>query len=161
MLYIGGSTKHFDCGSKFHDVGHEITLLEIWPVYANAMSTSERVQHVVIGDVRLVDTLRLPHTTYDYVVWLNGPEHIPPYDFEATMTKLETLTDRVILLASPWGHMEWPAEDGNPHMRHQSHWYPEDYERLGYRYVAVWPVDRAGGFLMAWKAMHVIKRMES
>lgn len=151
LLYVGGNSNHFACGKMVHEAGNEITLLEVWPAYADTLRGNECVDHVVIGDVRMVDALKLPHEAYDYVVWLNGPEHIPSYDFESTVGKLEALTRRVILLASPWGQMDWPAEDGNPHMAHQSHWYPEDYERLGYRYVGLWPVDRAGGWLMAWK----------
>jgi len=160
LLYVGGSAKHFACGKMFHEAGHEITLLEAWPAYAETLRNSKYVKHVVIGDVRMVDSVKLPHEVYDYVVWLDGPEHIPYCNFETTVAKLETLTRKVVLLASPWGHMDQMAEDGNPHMEHQSHWYPEDYEALGYRYVAVWPVDRAAGHLMAWKSLVVTRQAE-
>jgi hypothetical protein len=155
LLYVGASPERVACIKALASAGNEITVLEIWPAYVEALQTDawcmERIAHVVHGDVQQVDQVSLPHSAYDYTVWWHGPEHIARETVEPTLAKLEQLTRHVIVIATPWGWHTWPAEDGNPYQSHASALYPQGFGRLGYRYAAIWPEGEPGGHLMAWK----------
>lgn len=154
LLYVGASPGRFACANLLRNAGHEITVLEIWPAYIDELRPrADFVAHWVPGDVRNVDSLPLPHAQYDYTFWWHGPEHISRQDVEPTIRKLEELTTRLISLATPWGRVAWPAEDGNPYMEHACSIFPRDFARWGYRYVAVWPENRTGSHVMAWKKL--------
>lgn len=154
LLYIGASPDRFACGKMLTQAGHEITVVEVWGDYVEALEVSpqrEHITHLLQGDVLTIDKLDLPYERYDFAFWWHGPEHILRMDFGSVVCALERLTNQVVVLSSTWGEADWSTEDDNPYMNHLSYLYPSDYERLGYRTVAVWPKDRPGSHLMAWK----------
>lgn len=155
LLYVGATSKRMQCGAALRGL-YDITLLEVWPAYAEAYRPGSSnplarlVSHVVVGDVREVDQLELPHAHYDVAFWWHGPSHIPEEDIAPTLEKLEALADLVVL-GSPWGRYDQEAVDGNPHQAHASALYPEHYEALGYETAALGKRDVRGSMIIAWK----------
>jgi hypothetical protein len=154
VLYIGARPDQYLAGKLLHEAGNEMTVVEIWPPTLAALRASRQmvwIDHLVQGDVREIERVALPHERFDYTLWLHGPEHVEPEYVKPTIEKLEAMTGRIIVLACPWGRHPWPAEDGNPNQMHRSTLYPRHFDRMGYRVVAVWPENRLGSHMMAWK----------
>lgn len=157
LLYVGATPQRMQCGMALAGL-YEITLLEIWPAYAQAYMPgslnplASLVSHVIVGDVREVDQLELPYEHYDVAFWWHGPSHIPEEDLAPTLEKLEALADLVVL-GSPWGRYDQPPVDGNPHQAHASSLYPEMFEAVGYTTVAMGQPDVRGSCITAWKVI--------
>jgi hypothetical protein len=154
VLYIGAHARRFSASQALHQVGHEITVVEIWQPFIEQLEghrAGTRAAHIVHGDVREIDTLTLPHATFDYTLWLHGPEHLDCSYFEATVRKLEARTTQLVVMATPWGYAPHGTAYHNEHTRHRCHFLPEHFQRLGYDVAALGPKDKLGGHLLAWK----------
>lgn len=126
LLYIGASRNRQQCLSELIEAGNQIMILEIWP--DNAKFLREKGFSVVEGDVRKVP---FSSTSFDYVFWWHGPEHIKKAELGNTVHDLERLSRRVVLMACPWGRNRQGEFDGNPFERHLSSLYDRDFRKLG------------------------------
>jgi len=154
VLYVGAYARRFAASQPLHQTGHEITVLEIWPQFLEELKASRlarRVTHYVEGDVTKVGGLALPHQAYDHTVWLHGPEHIGAHEFVPTVRALEKLTRHIVVMGCPWGWAPHGVAYDNPHTQHRSYYYPEHFQRLGYRVAGIGPKDKLGSHLLAWK----------
>jgi len=154
-LYVGANKRRFMFGDLLADMGHEITVLEIFSPYAKDLLDDKRVRHVVVGDVVRMDDIALPVERYDYAVWLHGPEHVAVED---VATALRNLEQRVrpggkVIVGCPHGEMEELGVDGNPHQRHISAWYPDDLGQAGYTVSEVGNLGELGSSLLAYKTI--------
>jgi len=157
VLYVGAWAQRFAANRELYQAGNELTVLEIWEPWIDEMKEhplfSERVTHWVQGDVCEVDTLELPHERYAYTVWLHGPEHVAAEAVAPTVAKLEALTNKVVVIGCPWGEFRHGKAFGNPFAAHLSHWWPRDFDALGYRYACIGPEGVPGSHILAWKVM--------
>ena len=154
VLYIGAYAKRFSASLPLYQAGHEITVVEIWQPFIDELREhrfGNRVAHIVQGDVCEIDTVALPHPVFDYTLWLHGPEHVDCSFFEATVRKLEALTDKIVVLATPWGYAPHGTAYDNLHTRHRCYFVAESFQRIGYSVAAIGPKGRLGGHLLGWK----------
>lgn len=139
VLYIGATPKRFHGGPELRAFGHEITLLEIWPPNCAAFENYGGVAHVICGDVREIDTLELPHASYDIGFWWHGPEHVARDELPETLSALEKRC-KTVVLGCPWG-MYRQGSHLNPYEVHLCVIYPEDLETLGYVVIRIGRAD--------------------
>jgi SAM-dependent methyltransferase len=81
----------------------------------------------IVGDVRSIDDLLPPDSTYDLALIVEVVEHLTkPEAFEL----LERLTRRArrVLVTTPLGFRSQDVDD-MPYERHRSGWYPWDFSR--------------------------------
>lgn len=148
LLYIGANPDRFQFGAELQAAGYDMTVLEIYEPYAEALQAG---LDVVVGDVRGVGHIELPHDHYDVAFWWHGPEHVAKMDVPDTLAQLEDIADLVVI-GCPWGTFEQGAVDGNEWQEHKSTWYAQDFRRLGYRVLKAGRRDqRLHGYLVAWK----------
>jgi len=148
ILYVGAQPVREPVALKsMRRIGHEITLFEIWPDNAAHYEKRGLFDHVIVGDVREIESLNLSH--YDAVVWWHGPEHIDLVDLPDTLKQLETVAD-VVVVACPWGVMHQKAIYGNPHEEHRTHLLPEDFP-IEYNTDVIGEVNARSGHLIAWR----------
>lgn len=146
-LYVGANRLRApECVELLYRLGHELTLLEIFPANAEHYRGDGRFQEVIEGDVRDVEL-----SEYDTIFWWHGPEHVPIDDFEPTVARLEEAAKKLVVLSSPWGHYEQGPVYGNRHEEHVAKLLPADYERLGYKAVTRDKRDQVGSHILAWK----------
>lgn len=150
VLYVGANRMRSDGLSLLKSFGHEITLLEIFPSNAEFYMNDERLEHVITGDVREIDSLDLPYNRFDVVFWWHGPEHIDRDDFKPTVEKLENIAD-LIVLATPWGYYRNPPSYGNKNEEHRWRCLIGDFKSLGYSVVTQGEKDAVGSHLLAWR----------
>jgi len=148
LLYVGANSIRLpEALRAMRLVGHEITLLEVWPENAAYHEEWGLFDHVVVGDVREIETLGL--SRYDAILWWHGPEHIDIQDLPNTLLQLESLAD-IVVLSCPWGIMNQVAVYGNPHEEHSAYLQPGDFP-LGYSTDTIGEVNARSGHLIAWR----------
>ena len=148
VLYIGASHRTEGL-TELKEMGHEITVLEIWLDNAWLITADARVDHVIEGDVRDIASMDLPH--YDIAFWWHGPEHLPQAEVPVILGELEKIAGLVIL-GCPNGPFPLGPQYGNPHEAHISAWYAKDFQQLGYKTEG--PVGTIGvpeEHLLSWK----------
>jgi len=69
---------------------------------------------------------------FDVVVLSHVIEHFDRDTGWQVIRKLEEIASRVVYIETPHGFIEQTAFDGNPYQRHQSGWFPADFEARGY-----------------------------
>lgn len=151
VLYIGARVPGLHCLSELKAAGHEITILEAWYVNVEMLRQQQDIDHLICGDVRELDSLRLPHDYYDYVFWYQGPEHILERELPSTLVGLEKVCGSLIVLSVPWGVYEQGAIHGNPYEVHLSHLDEPLFRGLGYETATFGQKDVRGSELLAWK----------
>lgn len=161
LLYVGACERRCQCAGQLFKAGNELTALEIWDVSLEKLKASRMASwftHFVLGDVRELGNYKLPHDQFDYGFWWHGPEHVSCHEFVPTVKKLETITKKIVVLASPWGRAFGPVVFGNPHNAHRCYLHIEDYMALGYRVAAIGPKNKPFGNILAWKDMQAKKQ---
>lgn len=84
------------------------------------------------SDVR---KLKFPTKSFDIVLASQIIEHLPKKDGRKFIKDLEKIAKRQVIIATPNGPMYHPAVDNNNLQLHLSHYYPEEFEKLGYKIV--------------------------
>lgn len=85
-------------------------------------------------DVREID---FSENSFDVAMALQVLEHLPKKDAWRVLEKMEKIARRQVLIATPIGEMYHPAVDDNELQLHQSHFYPEEFEKRGYKVTKV------------------------
>jgi len=86
----------------------------------------------VFSDVR---KLKFPAKSFDIVLASQIIEHLPKKDGKKFIKDLERIAQKQVIIATPIGEMYHPAVDNNRFQLHLSHYYPEEFEKLGYKIV--------------------------
>jgi hypothetical protein len=151
LLYIGANARRMDYIPELYDAGYEITVLEVDPDNLASLADDPRIKHLVLGNVGDVDTLILPHDSYDVVFAWHVIEHLGREEAERTLESLAALADRYLVVGTPWGRVEQGAVGGNEHERHLSYWTPEDFDALGFDNIVIGKQHVLGSCVLAWK----------
>lgn len=149
ILYVGACENRHDLVPELKAAGHTVTVLEIWPAYADWLDAHpELFDQVIRGDVR--DVLTLAPGPYDVAMWWHGPEHMVESGLADVFAKLEGVA-RLVVLGCPWGVFPQEAIDGNPAQAHSSHLLPDFFQALGYKTITTGSVNSWGSGITAWK----------
>lgn len=151
VLYVGANRTGSNQGlAELKKAGCRVTIVEIWPANVEYCRMRLKVERVVQGDVREIDSLELPHYRYEVVVWRHGPEHVGRGEVAATLAKLEAVGYAVVV-SCPWGVRVQGVGNGNPYEEHLTSLYPVEFEGLGYEAVTVGTRGQKGSHIVAWK----------
>jgi len=153
LLYIGANERRHHYCPELFAAGNELTVLEAWEQNIAGLKRKEMFHNVVLGDARCVDTIQLGRRMFDYVVFWHGPEHLAVDELEGTVTKIERVTQKIVVLASPWGLYPQDAVGGNEFEIHQASLYPDDYKNLGYNVKTLGSPNVVDSHILAWKRL--------
>lgn len=154
ILYIGAKPGRTQAAPELHAAGHELTLVELVPEFAQALQSDPNFDHVVNGDIAAF-LQGLPNDfKYDVSVWWHGPEHVVSDVLNGILDAIESHTRRLVILASPFGRTRL-YEFQHPGQTHVNALFPKNYRTLGYETLTLGPKD-AGmrgrwSHIMAWK----------
>lgn len=95
----------------------------------------EHDELVVHGDIRLIDQYKELDEEYDIITLWHGPEHLTEQEFIDTIPLVEAKTNKAFIVGAPWGFWAQADIKNNPHERHLKHWYPEEWEDLGFEVI--------------------------
>jgi ubiquinone/menaquinone biosynthesis C-methylase UbiE len=84
----------------------------------------------VIADIR---EMRFEPKSFDVVLASHVIEHLPEKDALKFIKDLERIAKKQVIIATPIGEHYHPAVDNNKLQLHLSHFYPKDFENLGYK----------------------------
>ncbi len=147
LLYIGARPDAHSWLPELFLSGHNITVLEVWEENLEGLRTDPRISNLILGDVRHLSI----YSTYDYIFWWHGPEHLSYDEIQPTLQKLEARARKLVALACPWGLYPQGAHKGNPYEIHLTSLYPEIFEEWGYEVRTDGKQDEAGSEIVAWK----------
>jgi hypothetical protein len=151
LLYIGARIDAHSWLEELYKAGNQITVLEVWQDNLDKLMNDWRIENLVLGDARNIVDLFVGN--FNYIFWWHGPEHLEQNDILSTLQNLESKTNKLIALASPWGWYPQGEYKGNPYEKHQSTLYPKFFELLGYKVETDGVADKAGSQVVAWKKL--------
>jgi len=150
LLYIGASKARAEMLSYFIEKDYNIAILEAWS--ENVLYYRKQLikkLSIIQADVRNVS--KIPLANFDVVMWWHGPEHVEKIILSQVLNELYKHTNKILILACPWGRYVQQAVKGNPYEVHRSHLYPEFFKELGFKTSTLGKKDRRGSNLVAWK----------
>lgn len=151
LLYIGARADAHSWLDELHEAGNRITVLEVWPDNVAGLIGYPAIHDLVQGDAR--DIVSIFKTSFDYIFWWHGPEHIGENAIPFMLHVLETKCNRLIALACPYGLYPQGAHKGNPYEEHKTTLYPEFFIGLGYQVKIDGRPAQAGSEIVAWKVI--------
>lgn len=86
----------------------------------------------VLADIR---KMKFKRKSFDVVLASMVIEHLPARDGKKFIKDLEKIARKQVIIVTNIGEMYHPPVDGNELQLHKSHYYPEDFEKLGYKVV--------------------------
>lgn len=106
--------------------------VDLFKKYIEEAKKEKLHDEYVISDVR---KMKFKSKTFDVVLASQIIEHLPKKDTKKFIKDLERIARKQVIIATPIGEMYHPAVDGNRLQLHKSFFYPEDFEKLGYKVV--------------------------
>lgn len=94
---------------------------------ARRLKTHEKL---IYKDIRKI---KYPKKSFDVVLASHVLEHMTNPEAMRLLRKMETIAKKQVIIATPIGEMYHPPVDGNPLQLHKTHFYPKDFEDLGYK----------------------------
>jgi len=86
----------------------------------------------VLKDIRKI---KYPKNSFDVVIASHVLEHMTKKEAMKVLKNMESIAAKQVIIATPIGEMYHHAVDGNELQLHKCHFYPEDFEKLGYKTV--------------------------
>lgn len=77
----------------------------------------------------------LPRGNFDVVMCLQVIEHLSKKRALRLIRESETMAKKLVIFSTPIGKTEYSTDDGNDLQNHKSHFFPEDFEKLGYKII--------------------------
>ena len=161
LLYVGANRNRHHYMPELHDMGYEVTVLEVWEPNLKEIAQKEMVHRAVLGNACKVDEYDLGENMFDVSFWWHGPEHVDAAGFAQALFRLERITRKLIILGSPWGNYTQGAVKGNPFEEHVRPVLPEHYEAFGYKTVTLGTKDVIDSNSLAWKPLSAQSRRRS
>lgn len=150
LLYIGARSDAHSWLDELSLSDNLITVLEIWPANIIGLIGHPAIVDLVQGDVRFASEI-FNEAKFDYIFYWHGPEHLPLQQIEPTLLMLESMCNRLVALACPYGLYPQGEHLGNTYETHQSTLYPEYFLSLGYEVKTDGKPDEIGSEIVAWK----------
>jgi ferredoxin-like protein FixX len=164
-LYVGGNLLRVEMAHELKKTGFEITLLEIFKPYCEAMEKSPKFagifSEIICGSIQGFK----PERVWDLIVWWHGPEHIVVEELPTVISDIEKMAKKLVVFACPHGVYRFDeaqtiefckknaailgSAEANMAEVHVAALYPEFFENLGYKVNAMG--SGTGSNLLAWK----------
>ncbi len=108
----------------------KIVGVDLFKKYIKEAKAADLHDEYVLSDIR---KMKFAANSYDIVLASHVIEHLPFKDTKKFVKDLERIAKKQVIIATPIGQMNHPAVDNNKLQIHLSHFYPEDFEKMGYQ----------------------------
>ncbi|MCU7834982.1 MAG: hypothetical protein KZQ83_06960 [gamma proteobacterium symbiont of Taylorina sp.] len=154
LLYVGARDNRFLFGDTFFSFDYKITLVEAFKKNCDYLETLDMIDEIHHLDILELNKSSLINNKFDIVMWIHGPEHVYKKEFEKILPSLEKITNKHLVLMCPWGEYPQGAIYGNSYEIHKQAYYPEDFEKLGFKTSMLGTMGVDGSNLMACKKLN-------
>lgn len=103
-----------------------------------------------IADIR---KLKLKNKSFDVVLASQVLEHMSKKQAFVLLKKMEDWSKKWVIISTPIGRAPYHTDDGNLLQRHKTFFYPQEFEKLGYKII------RIGGKTLFAEGSGLIHRM--
>lgn len=104
--------------------------VDLFEKYINEAKKDNLHNKYIISDIR---KMKFPKKSFDVVLASHVIEHLPQKDGPKFIKDLETIAKKQVIIVTPIGKSYHPAVDENILQLHISHYYPQDFNKLGYK----------------------------
>ena len=151
VLYVGANYLRQHFLEDFAESYDKVTILEIFEKNVKYLKkkydkSGIRIMH---GDVR--NTPKMLSGKFDVIFFYHGPEHLAKPEVKPVLKSLEKMTEKILILGTPFGHYEQGAVYGNTHETHLWDTYPMDFEEIGFRTNTLGIRDHPHSNMIIWK----------
>lgn len=144
----GDSILDLGCGQ-----GKPMAMIKLWRNIKNAVGVDLYKPYIklakklklhdkyIISDIRKI---KFKPKSFDIVLASHIVEHLSKVDAWKLIKKMEKIAARQVVIATPIGEIYQPMFDDNKLQEHKSHFFPEEFEKRGYktvRYGYRWILD--------------------
>ena len=109
----------------------ELVHLEVFEPNVKWIETTKGIGSVIHGDIRDIEAHCAPKS-FDFVLWLHGPEHVSWQEFLALRPALEGVSRHGVIYQAPIGDRPQGNLYGNPYEQHREVLLPTMFEKLHY-----------------------------
>lgn len=116
-----------------HDNKYHVTGVDLYKPYLKKAKATGVYRQIISSDIRKI---KFKAKSFDVVIASQVIEHLNKKDALNLIKKMEKITKKRLILATPNGFVEYdPFEggDGNSLQEHKSGWETEEMEKMGYR----------------------------
>ncbi len=131
---------------EIHAVG-----VDLFKPYLDKCRRDNTHDEFKLADIR---KLKLKNKSFDVVLAAQVLEHMSKKDACALLKKFEGWSKKWVIISTPIGKAPYHTEDGNPLQRHKTFFYPQEFEKLGYKII------RIGGKRLFAEKTGLIHRMK-
>ncbi len=103
--------------------------VDLFKEYVKEAKKEKLHNEYVISDIR---KMKFSPKSFDVVLASHVIEHLPSKDTQRFVKDLERIAKKQVIIATPIGKMYHPPVDGNTLQLHLSHFFPKDFNILGY-----------------------------
>lgn len=104
--------------------------VDLFEKYIKEAKRDKLHDEYVISDIR---KMKFSPKSFDIVLALQVIEHLPKKDSLKFIRSLEKIARKQVIISTPIGEMYHPAVDNNPLQLHKSAYYPEEFEKRGFK----------------------------
>jgi ubiquinone/menaquinone biosynthesis C-methylase UbiE len=108
--------------------------IEIFKPYIKQLKSKKIHSKYILQDIR---KLSFPDKSFDVVMACQVVEHINKKDAILLLKKMERIAKRLVVISTPVGPCSYHTDDGNKHQNHKCYFYPEYFEKIGYRVIRI------------------------
>ncbi len=106
--------------------------VDLFRPYIEIGKKSKIHDQYVIADVR---NIKFKERSFDVVLALQILEHLNKKEAWQLLDKIEKIAKKQVIIATPVGKMYHPPVDNNKLQLHKSAFYPEEFEKRGYKII--------------------------
>lgn len=150
-LYIGAGPYRHHFFERMQEKGLNVDVVEISPENCQWMISEHPwipnvYCHDILGFVEsIADKKGKIETTWDVILWSHGIEMVSKVHRGFLMLNFDVLCNKIIVNMTPFGSC---GGAGNIEV-----WYPEEFEKFGYKTDTIGKRDQRNSNLLAWKRM--------
>lgn len=127
---------------------HSITYaqgVDIFQPYINRLATRSLFDKLTLADVTRI---KIQPKSYDVVMLSQVIEHLKSSQADKILNQMESAAKKVVIIATPFGQIDYQTDDGNEYQHHHSYYFPDFFTRRGYKVIKL-----GGTFLFGEKGI--------
>lgn len=124
---MGLPMKLINLRYKFDSTG-----VDIFEPYLKELKKQGVHNRYIKADIRKID---FKPKSFDIVMASQVVEHMKKSEALTLIKKMEKIAKKQVIIATPVGESEYETDDGNIYQRHKCFFYPEEFEKMGYKVI--------------------------
>lgn len=111
---------------------YSVVGVDIFDLYLKSAKKTGAYKKIIKGNI---NKIYFPEKSFDIVFCSHVIEHFRKKEGMALLNKMEKIASKKVIIITPMGYVKQKNEDSNSYQEHLSGWYPEDFQKRGYKVI--------------------------